>query len=262
MTTAALLALALACAQTADITADVDIALYHGALKLRGDPTRSTSARAALTMAAERFVGDRELFGDSPGLGRTIGHAYYLAGDLPRAILAYRRGLSLDPANEKLQTALAYARGRVEYPPSPALADLMRPERELWPAWLSLQYLGLYAFIAYTAVCLAVTRWRMTRRRGWLMLAAVAAAVALVPAVGSGVGWWRQRRDEARPVVVVARPQVLHAGNGADYPPRLEAPLPRGAEVRRLFERGGWLQVELSGGVVGWVPHQAVVVDE
>jgi len=55
---------------------------------------------------------------------------------------------------------------------------------------------------------------------------------------------------------------MLRTGNGTEYPPRLDVALPRGAEVRRLFERGGWYQVELSGGPVGWLPREAVVADE
>ena len=36
--------------------------------------------------------------------------------------------------------------------------------------------------------------------------------------------------------------------------------LPRGAEVRELARRGGWMQVEIPGGAVGWVPLAAVIV--
>jgi hypothetical protein len=197
----------------------------------------------------------------SPQLERSMGHAYFLSGDLPRAILAYRRGLRLDPSNLKLETALVYARSRVEYPPSPA-AGLMQPDRKFWPGWLELHRLGFAAFAAYTIACLAVTRRRMTRRRLWLGIAICGAVIALVPAVGSGVEWLRRQRDDATPVVVLARSEMLRTGNGTEYPPRLDVALPRGAEVRRLFERGGWYQVELSGGPVGWLPRDAVVTDE
>src|SRR5439155_25733232 len=106
---------------------------------------------------------------------------------------------------------------------------------------------------------LAVTRWRMTRRRLWIWLALGGAVIALVPTIGSGVEWLRRQRDETAPVVVLARGEMLRTGNGAEYPPRLDAALPRGAEVRRLFERGGWYQVEVTGGPVGWLPRDAVV---
>jgi hypothetical protein len=99
----------------------------------------------------------------------------------------------------------------------------------------------------------------MTRRRRWLFVASTTLLLAAVPAVGSTVLWQRERRDVMAPVLVVARDCPLRIGNGASYPPRLDAPLPRGAEVRRLFERNGWYQVELASGVVGWLPREAVV---
>jgi hypothetical protein len=63
--------------------------------------------------------------------------------------------------------------------------------------------------------------------------------------------------------VVIARDGVLlRRGSSRAFPPRYETRLKAGMEGRLLFERGGWLQVELSGGEVGWVPRSAVVVDE
>jgi len=29
----------------------------------------------------------------------------------------------------------------------------------------------------------------------------------------------------------------------------------------RLFERGGWMQIELAGGEIGWVPSPSLLVD-
>jgi hypothetical protein len=149
--------------------------------------------------------------------------------------------------------ALEYARDQVQYPPT---ADL-RPRPALWPPRLSLRYVGLYAFGLYFAACLAATRWRMTRRRRWFVCAGLLFTVAAVPAVGSLIEWQREKRDAVEPVVVINRDVPLRAGNGADYPAKLD--LPRGCEVRRLFERGGWLQVETAGGTIGWVPANAVV---
>ena len=206
----------------------------------------------------------RRMRGENALVKLAIGNAYLAYGHLPQAIHAYRCGLRLDPGEAKLREALAYARGRVEYPPDPAVASLMQPERDYWPGWLSLQRLGRLAFTAHSFACLAVTRWRMTGRRLWLWLAVGALVIAVVPALGTGVESLRRQRDRAAPVVVLERAEVLRVGNGAEYPPRLDAgrldaALPRGAEVRRLFERGGWYQVEVGERIVGWVPREAVV---
>jgi hypothetical protein len=59
------------------------------------------------------------------------------------------------------------------------------------------------------------------------------------------------------PLVVVAEDGVLlRRGDGLAYPPRYDTPLPRGAEARLRRERGTWLQIELSGGEIGWVPRE------
>lgn len=222
------------------------------------EPARTEQALYYFRRAARHYEEHCRTVTETPYLLRWLGYSYDVVGDYSRAILSYRRGLRIGPGDAKLETALTYARSRVEYPPSPA-AELMRPEREYWPGWLELHRLGLVAFVAYSVACLSVTRWRMTRRRLWLRIAIVAAVVALTPAVGSGVEWLRRQRDDATPVVVLARSEVLRTGNGPEYPPRFDVALPRGAEVRRLFERGGWYQVELSGGPVGWLPREAVV---
>jgi hypothetical protein len=233
---------------------------FRNGIRARQNPeSHQFPAEMFFRHAAEAYESVRRSEGiRSPELERSLGHAYSLYGDLPRAVLAYHRGRRLDPGDAKLETALAHARARVEYPPS-QMAALMQPEREYWPGWLELHRLALVALVAYTVACLAVTRWRMSPRRLWLWIALSAAVVVMVPAIGSGVEWARRQRDEAMPVVVLARAEMLRTGNGVEYPPRLDAALPRGAEVRRLFERAAWYQVELSSGVAGWLPREAVV---
>src|SRR5262249_25530730 len=46
------------------------------------------------------------------------GNTYLLADKLPQAILAYKRGLRLNPNHELLRANLEYARSQVNYPPS------------------------------------------------------------------------------------------------------------------------------------------------
>ena len=72
----------------------------------------------------------------------------------------------------------------------------------------------------------------------------------------------RERNLDAQPLVVIARDDVLlRKGNGEGYPRRYDFPVNRGVEARVLFERGDWMQIELSGGETGWVPRGAVVID-
>jgi hypothetical protein len=63
-------------------------------------------------------------------------------------------------------------------------------------------------------------------------------------------------------VVIAADGVLLRKGNGPSFPPRFDTPLNRGVEASLLYRRGDWLQIELSGGEVGWVPAGSAVVEE
>ena len=65
--------------------------------------------------------------------------------------------------------------------------------------------------------------------------------------------------ETVKPIVVITSDVALRTGNGTAFPTRIDALLPHGAEVRELGRRGGWVQVELAGGAVGWVPASAVL---
>jgi hypothetical protein len=218
----------------------------------------AAQARPLFRQAAAAYGQAHRLGAANPELFRDQGNACLLADDLAGAVLAYRRGLRLDPDDPALKTGLAEARARVAFPDTPDWAKVGRPVAVPW--WVD----WLASWTAWGAgLALSAAGWLAwaARRGGGLGPAAAAVGVALLIA-GAVADEWR-RGPLRPPVVVVAEDRVpLRRGNGAAYPPRLDAPLPRGAEARPLAERGGWLQVELGGGAVGWVPASAVRGDE
>lgn len=173
---------------------------------------------------------------------------------LPMSIAAMRRELTRDPSDSALRMALEEARDRVAYP-SPDL----RPRRDNWPYWLTLPRLGWLSISVLLIALTLLRRWIVVRRNAWLVGSFVLMLVAAIPVIGTLLEWRERARNEAMPIVVLERGTELRRGNGEDYPPRIEAPLPAGAEVRRLFERPGWLQVELANGDVGWLRAQAIM---
>jgi tetratricopeptide (TPR) repeat protein len=215
-------------------------------------------ARPRFRAAAERFEELRRRGARNARLYRNLGNSLFLAGDLPGAILAYRRGLRLAPGDRALRENLTKAREKVVYPPG---SNLGRPPADR-PPWLPALGPGWLFWGAVLLYCLAwglLARW-LTRRRGRalsLSLGSLLAAGLLALLLARGAP------AERGAVVVMADDEVLlRKGDGLTYPPRYQAPLNKGVEARLLHRRGGWLQIELSGGEVGWVPAAYALVDE
>src|SRR5689334_22738213 len=90
--------LTLAIAQTPELQNGLDAQLtFERGLQARSTADEAARAAETLRYAALKFEALEPY--NSPAIERTAGNAHFLAGDLPRAILAYRRGLRLDPAD-------------------------------------------------------------------------------------------------------------------------------------------------------------------
>jgi hypothetical protein len=196
----------------------------------------------------------------NPALARNRARAHRLAGDLPGAIAALHQGLAVARYDRPLQVELEGARSAVAYPIDGDLAAQCRPPpARTVGTRMSPAEAYLVAGLLWLLVCGGVARFAMTRARWWLVFAGGwAAGLAVL-----GGLWWSdhraQARGGARPLVIVADDATLRRGNAESYPPRLEPKLPRGVEARELTRRGGWVQVELAGGAVGWLPEAAVM---
>lgn len=197
---------------------------------------------------------------ENAALRRNEGNACLLAGNIPAAILAYREGLRLAPGDPRLLSGLNAARRAVVYPPS----GLGRPPAD-WPSWLPrlnpVLALGLAAGL-YSLGWLIGVCWRLTGRPRLAWIGAASWMIALALGATLVLGGRLQARDRDQPITVIDRDGVvLRRGNGEAYPAAYEVPLNRGVEARLRCRRGGWVQIELSGGEIGWLPRAAVLCD-
>ncbi|HET6574939.1 MAG TPA: hypothetical protein VFG68_15140 [Fimbriiglobus sp.] len=178
------------------------------------------------------------------------GRAHFLAGNLPQAIRAFRDGLDLYPWDADLQRALTAARATVAYPTESDPAERVRPDP---PNALRNRVSPWDLFLAASVCSLLLTvglARRFTARDDWSAPLVVVGLLGLLVVAAAGT---LIATDRPGPVLVLTADEVLRTGNGPSFPARIDAPLPRGSEVRALARRGGWVQVELPGGAVGWV---------
>src|SRR5437667_4671559 len=126
--------LAISMARTESVP-DTELLRQAEAAFRAGTDVRNTpeEARPLFRKAASCYEALRQQGARNADLYRNQGNSYLLAGDLPRAIWFYRRGLSLAPADPILRANLAHARAQVAYP---GPGDLGRPPVENWPPWL------------------------------------------------------------------------------------------------------------------------------
>jgi tetratricopeptide (TPR) repeat protein len=233
---------------------------FDRGVQLQRDAAR---ARPHFRAAAEHFEELRRRGARNPLLYRNLGNAYLLAGELPQAILAYRRGLRLAPRDAALRENLTRARALVAYPQE---SNFARPVPDIRPPWLpgiGPRWLFAAAVALYGLAWVQLTRWLMVRRRRLLVLGLAGLVSAGLLTAVLVVLQRSEKVETHHPLVVIADDDVLlRKGNGAAFPPSHATPVNRGVEARLLFARGDWLQIELSGGEVGWIPRRAALVDE
>jgi hypothetical protein len=213
-------------------------------------------------LAAHHYETMRRSGVHNTALYRNQGNASLLAGDLPGAILAYRRGLRLNPNDRQMRANLAYARDQVVY----SSADHFgRPAVGWWPMWLPrlrplLTFWILVVFYSLTWAGLARSWTSASESRHWLSCFGLAGSILFTAVLL--VQLHNVRAEAEHPLVVIAEDKTfLRTGNHALYPQAYETPLNRGVEARLLQIRGDWLQIELTSGQVGWVPRENALVD-
>jgi hypothetical protein len=233
---------------------------FRAGLARREKNDRNDRGEADFREAARAWEAVRARGVDTAPLYRNLGHAYFLAGELPRAILCYRLGLRREPGDAELRAGLLQARSQVVFAEGTALGRPVETHSSQWLEGLSLGWLFALGVVLHTAGWACLTRWYMVRGRKKL----IAGIVLLV--AGLSLGWvvfQRQDGGTEPPVVVIARDGVLlRKGNGSAFPPWSDVPLNRGVEAEEILARDGWVQIRLAGGEIGWVEAAEVVVGD
>jgi len=240
----------------AEILAFAEESFSQG-VNLRDD---SRKARSAFAQSATGYDELWQRGHRNPKLALNRAHSHRLAGNLPAAIVALNEGIAVSPWNRSLQLALEDARNAVAYPLTGDLVTQCRPPATVGISTrMSPIEAWVIAGLMWLLACGGVARFAMTRRPAWLLWG----VVCVVGLAVLGSAWWQDSRERQHAKeatsVVLAHDVVLRKGNASTYPARLDAKLPRGVEARKLVERGGWIQLQLAGGIVGWVPASAVL---
>lgn len=256
-------------------------ALYQGALA-QADRDRRRSGFAQAESLLRELAAQHA---DCPQLLSDWGNAALLAQEPGRALLAYRRALTLDPALSRARRNLQFLRDRLpDWLPRPksaeSLASLLFFQQSLPVPYrhvlLSVCVCVLAALLCLPSLLALRRRQRLTSRTrnsgtgaavpvetqdaASLDAARTARRVAVLPAVlalliAASIG---TEHDAKREAVVVLPGAVLRAADSAGAPPAFAHPLPAGSEVQLDEVRGPFARIRLFDGQTGWIQSSAV----
>lgn len=248
------------------------LALLLLASACRREPTRDevesfAAANAALAQATTpaecRAIAARyeELLvraGANGAVLHGLGNAWFRAGDAGRAIAAWRRAERLRPRDPWLAANLAQARQGLPTGTA-SLVELLLP----WRDELSIGEQAWTFTLTSALACLALLGQRgLPRARATLRavawLTAVLAILALLTFARTILA-----TSFTRHAVISGTTEegdvVVRKGDGESFAPALTEAVRPGTECIVRDTRGGYVQVELPGGHVGWVPESRVV---
>lgn len=228
--------------------------LYEEALAAaKDDPIKARSLFADAAAAFDAIEAQQPVIA---AFYRAQGNAHFFAGQVGKAVLAYRRGLALEPANERLLDALRIARASVSSVESPSTHTTIVSILTKWRQYLPETVVGGVFAAAWIVLWFALIRARTLRQRPRLLVVASAAIVSLVAGTALGANWWQQM--DHNPVVLIADADARNGPSNTIYDPTFETPLSQGIEAEAGEHRLGWVQLTLKSGAQTWVPENTV----
>jgi tetratricopeptide (TPR) repeat protein len=181
-----------------------------------------------------------------------LGNACFKAGEIGRAIAAYRQAERILPRDPDIRANLQFAKNQVQGP----TLRLQWWEKALRRLTLNEWTLLAAASIWLLVLLLALMQWRKALK-GPLRSYAIALAAAAIFLCGCLGAAWRQER-RAQIAVVIARDASVRQGPLDES--QAVFTLHDGAEVRALDAKEEWLQVTPDSRRSGWVKKDQVAL--
>ncbi len=189
---------------------------------------------------------------ENPKLYYNLANAYFLRGDLGRAILNYRRAEKFDKSDAGIQKNLAFARSRridkVELKTEKRILQTLF----FWHFDFSMKMKFVIGCVFLWALCLALTAMMWLGRRALLTLVAGISVVIVIFLIGSLVVD-SYNSSTNRSGVIVSSEILARQGDGQNYPPSFKEPLHAGTEFELIESRPGWFHIKLANDSDGWI---------
>ncbi len=177
-----------------------------------------------------------------------LGTAWYLRGDLPRAVACWRHAARLRPRDADVQHDLALARSQLPGTPPPSLGPV-------WARLATPGELGIVGALVAAAGSALALRWRRSRGSDGTLAATLVAVGVFLGILGT----ISDVHGRAHPTAVVLDAEIrARSMPQADAPERFR--LPAGSEVRVERDSDDWILVSDGRARRGWVSASALAI--
>lgn len=185
-----------------------------------------------------------------------LGNAYFRKNQLGRAILNYRRALSLDPRDEDSMANLRFAKlfilDKIEEQRINPLSNLLHLFLDLW----SVDELTIFVSLSYClSIVIAILVLFRRSKRALLWGLTIFLVVLIIFSTSFATKLYFGSVESG--VVIVPEAEV-RSGPGGDY--TLQFTGHEGLEFQINEEAEGWYRISLPNGVKGWIPREAVEI--
>jgi len=213
------------------------------------------SARGVYLQSAMRF--ERIIRDGGIRNGRLFyntGNAYFLSGDIGRAILNYRKAQDYIPNDINLKQNLEYARER-----RVDRIEITQKERVLetlffWHYDISRKTRSI-AFGVFFVLFWLTAGTRLFVKRSfavWTMIVSGIFALMFLVSLLIDIG----RNRTTKPGVIIQEEVIARKGDSETYEPSFKEPLHAGTEFELLESRHDWHHVALADGRTCWLPSK------
>ncbi len=185
-----------------------------------------------------------------------LANAYFLDGNIGKAILNYRRAQKLDSSDENITKNLAFARSkRIDNVPVNAEKKVLRT-LFFWHYDFSMKTKFVLTCVFFGILCLSGS---IAIRRGLAGPLTVVIVICglLTILFFTSVVIESGSRGTIIYGVITAKEVVARQGDGQNYPPSFKDSLHEGTEFQLLEKRPQWYHIELTDKSTAWIPSDA-----
>lgn len=190
----------------------------------------------------------------SAALYFNLGNAHFKAGQLGRAIAAYRRAEELSPRDPDVRANVQFARNRVA---GPRLGlSMWRQKLGTLSAheWIRLSTAAVWLTFGLLIARVIKPSLRMPLR--WWTVASITGTLLIIPGAKLAIS----QSDSPRTAIVITADATVRNSPFDESPSAFTAH--DGAELRVLDRKNDWLQVTDGGRNLGWIKRAAVELSE